>query len=162
MDGIDIAILLFSVVMLAAYFIGARNKKMAAASTPPKRYEKPRALTREQRKGLTDILGPVNKQVAGRSSLPSVKIKPAPNSSTRAIRQGWSIGMVGFSYIDADGFSSDRTVIVHSVTDDYLKGECMDRKAERTFRLDRIHGDVVNHETGELIDPFELGAVLDY
>lgn len=159
MDGIDIAVLLFSVVLLISYFIAVRNKKRAEISKPPKKYEKPKLLTREQRKGLTDVLGPVKKQTQNKS-FAARTIEPRTNRPTRAIKQGWSIGMVSFSYIDADGFASDRTVIAHSITDDYLKGECMDRKAERTFRLDRIIGDVVNCETGELFDPFELASSL--
>lgn len=74
-------------------------------------------------------------------------------ANTRAIRTGWSMGDVEFTYQDAEGEVSRRRVTVHSVTSTYLKGECHDRKAERTFRIDRIMGDVVNCDTGEILPP---------
>ena len=58
---------------------------------------------------------------------------------------------MAFIYEDADGEITHRTVTIHSVDSTYLKGECHDRVAERTFRLDRIVGDVVNLETGEIL-----------
>lgn len=125
------------------------------------KYERPSILTKEQRKGLKDVLGPVKKQTQDKSFMART-VAPMPNRSTRAIRQGWSIGEVRFSYKDADGVPSERHVIVHSVTDTYIKGECLDRQAERTFRLDRINGDVVDCNTGELIDPFDLADALEY
>jgi len=67
------------------------------------------------------------------------------------MRTGWSLGTVAFIYEDADGDITHRTVTIHSVDSTYLKGECHDRVAERTFRLDRIIGDVVNLETGEIL-----------
>ncbi len=76
-------------------------------------------------------------------------------AKTRAIQQGWSISIVAFTYEDAEGDISYRTVTVHSVSSTYLKGECHDKKAERTFRLDRIIGDVTDCETGEILSPKE-------
>ena len=75
-------------------------------------------------------------------------IKPS-----RAIRTGWSIGIVAFTYQDSAGEISYRTVTVHSVSPAYLKGECHDRQAERTFRVDRIIGDLADVETGEITEP---------
>jgi len=84
----------------------------------------------------------------------SVRAKPSsPAAKTRAIRQGWSIGMVAFTYEDVAGDISYRTVTVHSASSLYLKGECHDRQAERTFRLDRIIGDLTDCETGEIMSP---------
>ncbi|MBH3356075.1 hypothetical protein I5Q19_20130 [Pseudomonas stutzeri] len=77
---------------------------------------------------------------------PDLTAKPG-----RAMRTGWSLGTVAFIYEDADGDITHRTVTIHSVDSTYLKGECHDRVAERTFRLDRIIGDVVNLETGEIL-----------
>lgn len=159
-----VAVLLFVggwfVLFKIATALYARIFKPSAKNETSK-YERPSILTKEQRKGLTDILGPVKSQT--KSSRPSaVKVKPMPNRSTRAIKQGWSIGEVRFSYEDANGIPSERHVIVHSVSGTYIKGECLDRQAERTFRLDRINGDVVDCNTGELIDPFDLGDALEY
>lgn len=161
MDAIDAAVLILAVALLAAYFVAVRNKKKADSQKNLNKYERPKPLTREQRKGLTDILGPVKDQTIGGTRSAS-KVEPMPNRSTRAIKQGWSIGEVRFSYEDANGVPSERHVIVHSVSGTYIKGECLDRQAERTFRLDRINGDVVDCNTGELIDPFDLSDTLEY
>ncbi|WP_139182041.1 hypothetical protein [Pseudomonas flexibilis] len=83
-------------------------------------------------------------------------VKPAsPKAKTRAIRTGWSIGEVEFKYRDADGVVTLRRVTVHSVTPTYLKGECHERGAERTFRLDRIIDDLVDCQTGEVLSALQ-------
>lgn len=83
-------------------------------------------------------------------------IKPtSPKAKTRAIRTGWSIGEVEFKYRDADGVVTLRRVTVHSVTPTYLKGECHERGAERTFRLDRIIDDLVDCQTGEVLSALQ-------
>ncbi|WP_287031367.1 WYL domain-containing protein [Pseudomonas sp. UBA6310] len=76
--------------------------------------------------------------------------KPKPSKS-RAMRTGWSMGVVEFTYMDAEGDITNRRVTVHSITGTYLKGHCHERGAERTFRLDRIMGSVVNVQTGEIL-----------
>lgn len=90
--------------------------------------------------------------------------KPAPDiapKKTRAIKQGWRIGEVQFTYEDAQGNVSERHVIVHHADLHYIKGECLARNAERTFRTDRIIGDVVDCSTGEIINPYELHVMLE-
>lgn len=86
---------------------------------------------------------------------PSAKAKRTSTTAnpTRAIRQGWSIGQVAFTYEDSAGDITHRTVTAHSVTAAYIKGECHDRRAERTFRIDRIIGDVTDCDTGEILSP---------
>lgn len=76
--------------------------------------------------------------------------KPKPSQS-RAMRTGWSMGVVEFTYKDAEGDITSRRVTVHAITSTYLKGHCHERGAERTFRLDRIIGSVVNVQTGEIL-----------
>lgn len=60
-----------------------------------------------------------------------------------------------FTYTDHHGDRSQRIVRVMSVSSNgrhrYLEGFCTDRQAIRTFRIDRIDGDLVDQETGELI-----------
>jgi len=72
------------------------------------------------------------------------------------MRTGWSRGLVQFTYEDSKGDVTFRTVTVHSVAGNNLKGECHDRHAQRTFRLDRIIGDVVDTGTGEVLKPLSL------
>ncbi|MBX9761580.1 MAG: hypothetical protein K2Y24_00910 [Pseudomonadaceae bacterium] len=81
------------------------------------------------------------------------KHKAKPVNATRAIRTGWSQGEIAFTYEDADGEVTYRTVTVHAVTATHIKGECHDRQAERTFRLDRVIGDITDTDTGEMLKP---------
>lgn len=61
---------------------------------------------------------------------------------------------VKFTYEDSEGNITSRTVDVSIVTDFYIKGYCHKRRAERTFRIDRIIGDI---ELGsKRIDPNNL------
>lgn len=109
---------------------------------PPPEAKRPELLSKSQRKAL---------------DLPVV-IKPQaplkqPVAQTRAIRTGWQLCQVDFIYEDAKGDTSSRMVTVHWVGDTTFKGECHDRKAERTFRLDRVIGDITDIDTGEVLDP---------
>lgn len=76
--------------------------------------------------------------------------------SRRAIDTGWRRGRVSFEYVDANGDWSMRTVTVHSVSSTRIKGECHTRRAERTFLLERIQGDIVDLDTGEILRAHEL------
>lgn len=75
------------------------------------------------------------------------------SAQSRAIRTGWSVAEIEFTYQDSAGDITRRVVTVHSVTATHIKGECHNRHEERTFRVDRIIGDVVDRDTGELIKP---------
>lgn len=148
---------LFSMMISCGWSIWAlialwrkRNKHKARSGSKTKPWEssKPQLLTKEQRKSL---------------ELPSATpAKPIPSipiiqpTKSRATRTGWKLGTVTFSYEDAEGEITSRTVTVHSVNSLHLKGECHTRRAERTFRIDRILGDVVDIETGEIIRPKAL------
>ncbi|MEA1606136.1 hypothetical protein [Pseudomonas spirodelae] len=107
---------------------------------------RPEPLSKEQRKALN--LKERHPQV------PKAKAEKATaQEPTRAIRNGWSMGEVAFTYEDSAGDISYRTLTVHSVTATHIKGECHDRQAERTFRLDRIIGDLTDCDTGEMLSP---------
>ena len=107
---------------------------------------RPAPLSKAQRKALS--LKPIKP-----AARPAFKPEPQPSNSvsTRAIRSGWRIADVKFTYQDADGEITTRTVTVHSVTAAYIKGECHDKHAERTFRVDRVIGEVLDLDTGELL-----------
>lgn len=55
--------------------------------------------------------------------------------------------------MDTEGEVTIRRVDVHAVTDYYIRGYCRKRRATRTFRLDRVIGDITDLDTGELIKP---------
>lgn len=118
---------------------------------------KPKPLSRTQRKALK--LKPLQTGKPVEASDPGQqKLDSGPQSQTRAIRRGWSLGTVQFTYEDVDGDISFRTVTVHHVTRFYLKGECRTRRAERTFRLDRIIGTLTDCDTGEVLTPEECST----
>ncbi len=112
---------------------------------------RPQLLTKEQRKALNPKLRHSQKKSPESPPAPLV-VKPA-KKVTRAIRTGWSLGQVEFSYKDSKGDVTYRSVTVHSITNTYIKGECHDRQSERTFHIDRIIGDLTDCETGEIMTP---------
>lgn len=65
-----------------------------------------------------------------------------------------------FSYVDHEGQATRRTVRVAGIASkdgrEYLDGYCLNRKAMRTFRVDRIQSDLTDTETGELISIYRL------
>ena len=108
--------------------------------------------------GIVDV-------VALRAATPEVRFVPAPpepdhvpaapartvrRKSTRT-RRGSVIDRVMIRYQDSLGLESEREVNVHSFDGDYLKGYCHLRRSVRTFRADRIVGDIVRVETGEVL-----------
>ncbi len=144
-------------VTIFAALVRRANRKGAALMAQPKPWEghKPQPLSSAQR----------NRPELGSAS-PSLSDQPvrrAPDHTaapSRAMRTGWRLGTVEFTYEDSKGAITVRTVTVHSVTASHIKGECQDRHAERTFRLDRIIGDVIDTETGVIVRPKDLRAHL--
>lgn len=66
------------------------------------------------------------------------------------------LGRVEFDYYDRDGDKTRRIVdvdrVYYEAGNGYFDGFCNARKARRTFRMDRVAGSVVDHETGEVVD----------
>lgn len=132
-----IVVLFYAAVVVAFVMMVRRTKAKARAlrSAPqPASPSRPEPLSNAQRKKL---------------GLPTTQAEAS--EPTRAIRTGWSRGEIAFTYEDSDGDITCRTVTVHSVTGTYIKGECHDREAERTFRVDRILGDITDCDTGEIL-----------
>lgn len=121
----------------------------------PIRSYRGKPLDKNQKKKFKDYPG--HSKTNTPSSLTSNQAAP----KTRAIKQGWRIGEVKFTYEDAQGNLSERHVIVHHADLHYIKGECLTRNAERTFRTDRIIGGVVDCSTGEIIAPYELHMIME-
>lgn len=77
------------------------------------------------------------------------------NALDAAALKGTGHSLVGrnvqFSYRGSDGLTTRRTVLVSSVFRHsgtvYIKGECSLRGAERTFRRDRVIGEIVDVDT---------------
>lgn len=118
--------------------------------TPPPR---PKPLTAEQSKAmnLKEHISERTYQFRDKPSKPSKK-PTVTSEPTRAIREGWALCSIAFDYEDATGAWTERTVTVHSVNRVHFKGECHDKHAERTFRLDRVMSDIADIDTGEILD----------
>lgn len=146
MDALIGLLVLAAIVTVFVVMVRRTNAKGRDITTAAQ-YTKPPLLTPQQRKALK-----LQERKPRTPAVPAKGTTPKP-AATRAIRTGWRVGVVAFTYEDVDGDITYRTVTVHSATRFYLKGECHDRRAERTFRLDRIVGDLADCETGELMAP---------
>jgi predicted DNA-binding transcriptional regulator YafY len=156
----DTLIGLFVLAAAVAVFIGMVRRTKAKAHELEREMEskvwlsdRPKLLTKKQREAANSTERQPQRKKSSPEALP-VEPRPA-RKLTRAIRNGWSLGHVEFSYEDTAGDITFRNVTVHSITRTYLKGECHGRQAERTFRLDRIVGGIVDCETGEMMSPSE-------
>lgn len=150
MDQVIALALLIGGVIGFVLAVRRSRKQRAERESKPWQGDRPSLLSSEQRKGLG--------LKASRPGAAPVRPSLKPSRSTRAIRTGWSIGDVEFTYEDSAGDITRRRVTVHSVTSTYMKGECHYRQAERTFRIDRIIGDVVDCDTGEILPPRKWAA----
>lgn len=149
---VGLALVAIGVAIFVA-LVRRTNRKGAALMAQSKPWEghNPQPLSSAQRKRLE--LGSAS------PSLSDQPVRRAPDHTaapSRAMRTGWRLGEVAFTYEDSAGDVTYRTVTVHSVTATYLKGECHDRQAERTFKIERIIGDVVDLDTGEILQPRSL------
>lgn len=131
---------------VAAFVMMVRRTNAKGRALAETHRHKPELLTPQQRKALK------RHERKPAAEKPAKTITPKPATS-RAMRQGWSLGQVAFTYEDSAGDVSYRKVTVHSITASHMKGECHDRQAERTFRLDRIIGDLTDCDTGEIMSP---------
>lgn len=64
-----------------------------------------------------------------------------------------SLDIIRFDYIDAEGDYSQRRVVVHQVDGIRFSGQCMSCHDRRTFRVDRVQGDITSELTGEVSQP---------
>ncbi|SUX30700.1 Uncharacterised protein [Chromobacterium vaccinii] len=83
---------------------------------------------------------------------PKVKRRSKVKSSKR--KEGRTLDTIRFTYRDSKGDYSDRRVVVNVLDEEYFQGFCLSRNATRSFRLDRIVGDVTSETTGEIAPTF--------
>ncbi len=84
--------------------------------------------------------------------------KPDDNPFSFSRSQQYLLRTIEFSYKNADGEPSRRAVDVKRKEWDYFSGFCHLRRENRTFRYDRIEGEVVVVDTGEIISPSEFAG----
>lgn len=72
----------------------------------------------------------------------------------------WRPSSLAFHYVDAEGEHTEREVDnayrFNFGNNHYIRGACRLRKATRTFRADRITGEIVDINTGEVVDPLKI------
>lgn len=94
--------------------------------------------------------------------LPSKKSEPGKyRSVNHAKGKDAEIKNVAFSYVNSKGESSFRDVDVKSFDGEYLEGYCHLSRKFKTFRLDRVEGEIIMRETGEVIDPNEWVGLME-
>lgn len=71
------------------------------------------------------------------------------------------IKKVAFSYVNSKGENSFRDVDVKSFDGEYLEGYCHLSRKFKTFRLDRVEGEIIIRDTGEAIDTIEWAAQME-
>ncbi|MEE1981383.1 hypothetical protein [Shewanella xiamenensis] len=131
-------------------------------------------LAKERLADFSDIEGAVeiDKPLVKNSISPSPAAKPLePLSFTVSMGEPTkddSLNLIGdgkeivvypaitviFDYADRDGISSSREIKLDKITVNqfnYFEGFCSTRQATRHFRLDRVKGDFVIKDTGEII-----------
>lgn len=67
--------------------------------------------------------------------------------------KGRKLDEVRFDYINAEGEYSSRRLVVQVIGENYFEGFDPDKLETRTFRYDRVVGDIVSELTGESIVP---------
>lgn len=122
----------------ALYDIAAAIGKGMADLPPPKPSRKPEIVTAVD--GVSIIL------------CHGEPVRP------RKVRSKGAIDTIRFDYEDAYGAKTSRLLSVYGVTDEYMEGMCHTRNAVRTFRLDRIAGQITSVETGEVLEPYRWAS----
>lgn len=113
--------------------------------------------------GIVDVVAlragtPEPRAVLAAPELASVA-EQLPRVAKRATRtSSTAIDHVLIRYRDSLGIESEREVNVRACDGVNMKGYCHLRRSIRTFRLDRIVGDVVRVETGEVLSAREWRA----
>lgn len=79
--------------------------------------------------------------------------KPNAYRTTNYVKgKGAELTEVAFFYVNGSGESSFRDMDVKKFDGQYIEGYCHLSRAFKTFRLDRIEGDVIIRGTGEMMD----------
>lgn len=138
----------------------------------PRSARPPKAILARLRQTLVDVPGDVRKQGAakltyveeerrtfdkwGKAAKSGSALTPRHVTTTRSHDHRIEVrDEVEFEYRDSEGAPSKRRVIVTEMAENHFEGYCLLRKANRTFRYDRIDGLITRMETGELMSCFE-------
>lgn len=76
--------------------------------------------------------------------------------------KGRKLDVVRFDYINAEGEYSSRRLVVNKIAEEYFEGFDTERQETRTFRYDRVVGEITSENTGEIISPMTWADDLEY
>lgn len=110
-------------------------------------------------RGLPEVPARVPRPVVSASRSGTAVTKAVPIKPKRQPKGG-VLDVVRFDYEDASGVPSRRRVSVIRADKTYLEGRCHLRGAMRTFRLDRVVGDIISEESGEIANPYHWAGTL--
>ncbi len=88
---------------------------------------------------MLDFYSELEKQRKADAKKQKIDKEQPKQQSSKPFKQS---NTISFSYEDADGNITFRTIDIHSVDSRYIEGYCHDRKATRTFRIDRVLGSI--------------------
>lgn len=94
--------------------------------------------------------------------LPGKASKPKKSATANYVKgKGAELTEIAFYYVNAGGESSFRDVDVKKFDGEYIEGYCHLSKAFKTFRLDRVEGDVILRGTSEAMDAYQWAAEIE-
>ncbi|WP_345827768.1 WYL domain-containing protein [Erwinia sp. HDF1-3R] len=119
------------------------------------RYIEPKESYIDAANGHKNSLGFFNDQVQDEAQQSYRSKNYAKASKSKGLND------VAFNYVNAEGVSRFREVDVKSFDGQYLEGYCHAARKFRTFRLDRIEGDIILRGTGQSMDPYEWATEIE-
>lgn len=153
--GDTVAAVVGGLVLLPFFILWRRNLK--AQSPTSKKIELEKSISLVSPSVVHDFLSQ-DKQSVDNLSAP---VKPSNNKAAKKeTTESILPATLRFAYQDSTGQRQERTVKVSSISEaeglNYLEGYCHTRQDFRTFRTDRIHGSLVDIESGEILSAKQL------
>ncbi|HMV53619.1 MAG TPA: hypothetical protein PKC15_07795 [Rhodocyclaceae bacterium] len=148
--------LAFLLVLLAGWMVRRVRRMPSSTSIPTQSEGQARvaaevAALRAMANRPASTVAPVWPAASCEASAATLPKQELARSGKRA-RRG-VLATVEFSYLSDKGEWTERRVDVTAVDGFYIHAFCHLRHEERTFRLDRIQGDVIDMNTGEVFPP---------
>lgn len=106
--------------------------------------KKPKQTNRDKRT-------PLEKEVDAVRGFSKSPIEPKPKSTKKRTSTKATLSEIQFWYTDVEGNFTFRNVRVTSINREYLKGFDLDRRATRTFKIERIDDEIIDVSTGEIL-----------
>ncbi|HGO5816251.1 TPA: hypothetical protein ACK3JR_002170 [Mannheimia haemolytica] len=109
--------------------------------------KKPKHTNRDKRTSLQKEIDVLR----GFSKTPLESIKPKSTKKRISTKTTTTQSEIQFWYTDIEGNVTFRNVKVTSLDSEYLKGFDLDKRANRTFKIERIDDEIIDVSTGEIL-----------